>query len=169
MYMILVIVLLLMPLPIYIGFQSLFKDKYQHKIDLALKEAFRRVTKRHRLFMFKVTVFKDRLIGIDKRLNRLIIINYKHGITAEKCFTLDDLINCRVVNRVQSERGCITNIAIELTLSSDPAIVRFSFFDEKTDDSRNFAWAVKKSKIWESIIKDRATRLSRAIEDLRGQ
>lgn len=148
MYLILIILVLLMPFALYIGFQSLFKDKHKRKSYLAMKLSFKRISKRHILSISDMTVFKDRLIAIDKEKNKLAIVVYKNGITLEKYCNLDDLIFCRVVNRTNRISGCIESVSMELTFRNDPGIVSFAFFDEKTDDLRDLPLRIRKSKFW---------------------
>ena len=148
MYLILIILVLLMPFALYIGFQSLFKDKHKRKNYLAMKEAFKRISKRHMLSISDMAIFKNRLIAIDKEKNKLALVVYKNGITLERCCNLDELIFCKVVNRTNRISGCIESVSMELTFRNDPGIVSFVFFDEKTDDLRDLPLRIKKSKYW---------------------
>ena len=152
MYLILVALLLLMPIPLYITFKSLFKDRHNQKGFLAIKDAYKRVKKRYRLSISEAHRFGNRLIAIDRNLGKLVLIVYKNGITWEKCFNLEEIIFCRIVKDSNKVSGSIQKVSLELTLANNQGVINFSFFDEQTDDLRDLSNNLKRSKYWKKKI-----------------
>lgn len=136
MYIFLMILLLLMPIPIYLGFRSLFGDKHRQKVYLTLKEAFKRLIKRHRLSITEVNIFGNSLIAMDRKMNKLVLVVYKNGITWEKCINLHEMIFCKIVKTANKAAGCIQKVNLELSFHKD-GIITFAFFDEEVDDLRD--------------------------------
>jgi hypothetical protein len=152
MYIILVALLLMMPIPLYFGFKSLFKVRDNQKAFLAIKDAYKRVKKRYRLSISEAHRFGNRLIAIDRNSGRLVLIVYKNGITWEKCLNLDEIIFCRIVKDSNNRSGSIQMVRLELTLANNQGSINFSFFDEQTDDFRDLPNNLKRAKYWKKKI-----------------
>lgn len=152
MYIILLALLLMMPIPLYFGFKSLFKDRHDQKDFLAIKDAYKRVKKRYRLSIAEVHRFGNRLIAIDRNSGKLVLIVYKNGITWEKCLNLEEIIFCRIVKDSNKVSGSIQKVSLELTLAKNQGVINFSFFDERTDDMRDLPNNLKRSKYWKKKI-----------------
>ncbi len=152
MYVVIVLLLLSMSILLYLGIRSFFKEKNHQKPFPAIKEVFKGVTKRHSLSISEVDVFRNRLIAIDRKRGKLVLIIYKNGITWEKCFNLNELIFCQLVNIRDKANNCIKSVEIELEFLNDPRIVSFVFFDEELDELSELPSRIKKSKYWEKKI-----------------
>lgn len=152
MYVVLVICLLLMSGLLYFGFKLLFGDKNPRKDLLTIKVAFKRVIKRHLLSISEVDIFRNRLIAIDRKKSKLILIVHENEIIWERCFNLDELILCKIHNTTNNVSGCIENVKMELKFNNDHGIISFIFFDDKKDDLRELPSRIKKSRYWRKKI-----------------
>lgn len=152
MYVVLVILVLLAPIPIYIAFKSLFENKRNLKAKRAVKDAYKRVIKRYALSISQVNKFGNRLIAIDRKIGKLVLVVYKQGITWEKCFNLDEIIFCQIVKTTNKLSGCIENVSMELTFRNNHGIINFPFFDETLDDMRDLPYRLKKAQYWKRKI-----------------
>jgi hypothetical protein len=158
MNFILLALLLLIPIPIYVAFKSLSKDRRNKKKILAIKDAYKRVTNRHLLSISEVNKFGNRLIAIDRNSGKLVLIVYKNGITWEKCLNLDEMVFCQIAKGTSEETGCIQRVNLELTFRRD-GFVNFLFFDEEVDDFRDLPARIKKAQYWKKKIQYQLSRL----------
>jgi len=152
MHLVLGITIVLMAILFYIGFMLLFEDKHRSKESVAVDNAFKRVIKRHRLSISDVDVVGSSIIALDKKTGKLVLVVYKNGVTWEKCFSLNQLLFCQIVNVQDKISLCIKSIKLELTFSNDSRVISFVFFDEKTDNLSDLPSRVKKSKYWKRKI-----------------
>ena len=98
-------------------------------------------------------IFNNRLIAIDQKMNKLVLVVYNNGMTEEKCLSLDNLIFCQIINATNRKKGCVESVTLELTFRNDPGMERFYFFGETNDDLRDLPSRIKKSKNWIRKIK----------------
>lgn len=152
MYIVLMALLLLAPIPIYFAFKSLRKDNHHLKIRLSIKKAYKRVKRRHSLVTSESHRSGNRLIAIDQQSRKLVFIVFKNGITWEKCVPLQEILSCSVVNGYDKATGCIQHVALELMLANGQGIITFPFFDEETDDRRELPFSIKRIRYWEKKI-----------------
>ena len=152
MSLVLIILLLLIPIPIYIAFRLLFENNNNRKGIQAIKNAYKRVIKRHTLSISEVNRFGNRLIAIDRTMGKLVLVVYKNSITWEKCISLDEILFCQVVKTTNKVNGHIREVSMELTLHNKNDRVNFLFFDEQVDDMRDLSHRLKKSQYWKRKI-----------------
>lgn len=148
MYVVLVVLMLLIPIPIYFAFRSLFENKHNRKGIQAVKDAYKRVIKRYTLSISEVNKFGNRLIAIDRTMGKLVLVVYKNGITWEKCISLDEVMFCQIIKTTNKVSGCIQKVIMELTLSNNHGIINFLFFHETLDDMGDLPHRLKRSQYW---------------------
>jgi hypothetical protein len=136
-----------MAMPIYFGLRSLFAHKHPVKVYKIVKNALTRLIKKHKLSIAEISLFGNRLIAMDRKMNRLILIHYKHGIVWEKCLNLHEMVFCRIAKIAHKLSGDIQKVNLELTLRNG-GIITFSFFDEKIDVIRDLPARTKRAQYW---------------------
>jgi hypothetical protein len=163
--------LIIISIPVYLAFRSILNDKTRHKGSQAVKDAFKRSIKRHRLSISDVDRFGSRLIALDEDRAKLVLIVYKNGVTWEKCIDLDEIVFCQLVKTTSKVHSGIKEVNMELTLRNDPVSMSFAFFDEELDDTRDLFYRFKKSKYWKRKIQfqlgmRQVTPLGKADDDM---
>ena len=161
MYVVLVLLVLLMSIPLYIAFKWLFDDKFQPKSLLAIGQGFKRLIKRYKLSISGAAVFRHRLLAMDRKVNKLVLIVYKNGITWEKCVDLREIISCQIEKQFNKVSGRIQKVNLELIYPND-GIINFSFFDEEMDDSRDVTSRIKKGQYWRRKIQNQISTVQLA-------
>jgi hypothetical protein len=152
MYAIFVLFLCLLFFIVYSHYLGIFNEKRNQQGYREIKEAYKRVIKRHRMSVSAVDRFSDRLIAIDWIMGKLVLIIYKEGVTWEKSFNMDEILFCRIVKTTDKINGNIQKVNMELTVRNDNAKVEFPFFDEKMDGRSVLAKRLRKSQSWKTKI-----------------
>lgn len=152
MNVILIIIMLLMPFPLYIAFQALFINQRYQKGIRAVEEAYQRMIKSHHLTNLEVNRFINRLIAIDREKGKLILIVYKKGITWETCVLLQEISYCHTINSYDHISNYIQKVNLELVIRNNPSIVSFPFFEEELDDVRDLKHRTRKCEYWQQKI-----------------
>ncbi|WP_217603405.1 hypothetical protein [Chitinophaga sp. GbtcB8] len=151
MYIFLIILVLLMPIPIYLGFRSLFADRHHQKVYQHVKDAFQSLIKRQGLSIAEVNMLGNRLIAMDRNMNKLIFVVYKNGITRENCLNPNEIISCKIEKKSSDVSGYIRKVNLELTFRRN-GVITFSFFDEEVDDLCDLPSRIKKAQYWKRQI-----------------
>lgn len=152
MNVILIIIMLVMPFPLYIAFQSLFIKQRHRKGIRAVDESFQRMIKSYSLTDLEVNRFINRLIAIDRHKGKLVLIVYKNGITWETCVDLKEISYCHSYNLIDPISNYIQKVNLELVLTNNPSIVSFPFFEESLDDVRDLKQRTRKCEYWQQKI-----------------
>jgi hypothetical protein len=111
----LMILILIIAIPIYLGLRSLFEYKHPQKVYMIVKGAFTRLIKRHKLSIAEINLFGNRFIAMDLKMNKLVLIHYKHGLAWEKCLNLYEMVFCRIAKTTHKVSGDIQKLNLELT------------------------------------------------------
>ncbi|MBL7696952.1 MAG: hypothetical protein JNK79_02300 [Chitinophagaceae bacterium] len=152
MDMFLIVLVLLVPIPLYMAYYFLFVKKSNDKGVLEVETAFKRVIKRNKLTISEMNKFADRLIAIDRKTGRLILIVYRNGITWEKCINVEEIMRCKINNIVDHSTGYIKEVNMELRLQNVEDHIRFTFFDDAVDNLSDLGRRIKQSKYWQKKI-----------------
>lgn len=151
MYVILVLLLLLLFFAVYSHYLSVCDEKRNEEGRREIKQAYKRVIKRHLLSISALDRFGSRLIAMDP-VGKLLLIVHKDDVTWEKCIDMDDILFCRVVKTAGKMDGSIQDITMELTFRNNHEMVEFPFFDERLDNRSDFSQRLKKSQAWKKRI-----------------
>ena len=147
MYIVSMILLLVISIPIYLCLKSLFEYKHPQKVYMIIKDTFTRVIKRHKLTISEINLFGNRIIAVDRKINKLVLIHYKHGIAWRKCINLHDIISCRIATITHKVSGKIQKVNLKLTFRKG-GIITFPFFDDEVDVKRDPSMRIKTALYW---------------------
>lgn len=147
-----IILAVLMPVPLYIAYRSLFRRRLGRNESVALDEAFKRVIKRNNLKPAEVVRFPNRLIAIDRDSGQLVLIVHRKGVTWEKCVSLEEISGCQVVKLVDEGNGYTRRVSLELSFGYGEKNLRFPFFDDSIDPVQDLGRRMKQSKYWQKKI-----------------
>jgi len=152
MYIIMIILVLLLPIPLYALFQSLYMKERNRHGSLAVQRSFKEVIERHRLTISEVNKFVNRLIAIDRETGRIVIVVYKGGITWQRCIGLEEIRGCDIINITNPENGYIEKVSMELLVCNNPEKICFDFFDDEVEDMRDLGRRMKQARYWQKKI-----------------
>jgi hypothetical protein len=152
MYIILIILVLLIPIPLYVVFKSFYsKEKNRHG-HAAVQRSFKEVIRRHRLTISEVNKFVNRLIAIDRNTGRLVIVVHRDGVTCQKCIGFEEITGCEITSATDPVSGYIQSVTMELSLHHHQKNVHFAFFDDKVEDVRDLGRRTKQAGYWQKKI-----------------
>ncbi len=150
MYTFLIVLMLLLPIPLYFGFKALFENKHNRRNALALKVALDRVIRRNKLSISEIDTFRNRIIALDRKNNKLILAEHRNSVTWEKCLFLGELGSFTIIKEMDQLTGCIQKIVIEFNFNND--LVHFTFYDSSNDHIRELPTRVRKATYWKNKI-----------------
>jgi len=85
MYTFLIVLLLVLPWPLYWWFMSIFKSTKKNRINIVINNALARIVRKNRLTINEMDLFDNKVIGLDQNKYKLILIEY--GNIIEKLMT----------------------------------------------------------------------------------
>lgn len=151
MNMFLIVLILLMVIALYLGYRSVVEYKHPKKVYRIVKDTFTGLIKRNKLSIAEINLFGNRLIAIDNKLKKLVLIHYKQGVAWEKCLNLHKMIFCRIVKNTHKVSGNIQKLNIELTFRNGSVVV-FPFFDKRVDVIGDLPARIKRAQYWKGKI-----------------
>lgn len=151
MFIFLTILIIVMAIPIYFGFRSVFEYKHPKNVYKVVKDAFTRIIKKQNLSIAEINLFGSRLIAIDSKLKKLVLIQYRHGIVWEKCINLHKMVFCRIAKNTHQVSGEIQKVNLELTFGKGGTIT-FPFFDKEVDVIHVLPARIKSAQYWKGKI-----------------
>jgi hypothetical protein len=141
-----------MAIPIYLGFRSLFEYRHPKNIYKVVKDAFTRIIKKQKLSIAEINLFGNRLIAIDSKLKKLVLIQYKHGIVWENCLNLRKMAFCRIAKTTNMVSGETQKVNLELLTFGKGRTIIFPFFDEKVDVIHDLPARIKSAQYWKGKV-----------------
>jgi hypothetical protein len=144
--------LLLFSFILYLGLKALFENKHDQKNALALKVALDRVIKRNRLLISEIDIFGNKVIALDRKNSKIILVEHRNNVTWEKCFSLRELESFNITKNTHPLTGCIQKVVVELNFSNNRDLVYFTFYDDSNDRIQELPSRIKKATYWKRKI-----------------
>lgn len=151
MYIFLIIVILLLPLPLYVLYKNIFSKSKEIKKAFELRRTFHQLLKKHKLSIDEVEIFDSKLIALDKKRGQLILIEYVGSSIRPICISLSDLESHGVVKGIDKIGGHISEVVLEFRFRHRKP-VDFTFYDSSKDNVSAFSFLREKAKYWDAKI-----------------
>jgi len=151
MYIYLITILLLLPIPLLILHRKGLQKKQERSRALELKKAFTQLSRRYKLSIDEVEIFESKIIGLDKKSNKLILIEYVGNSLRKNCIPLNELESHRVIKDLDRIAGCINEVFLEFKFNYQKP-VNFTFYDSAKDNISAFSFLRDKAKYWDAKI-----------------
>jgi hypothetical protein len=152
MHTLLIILLLLLPIVLYWVFKLLFKTEQHRKNTFAVKAALHKMIKSHGLSIPDIFILGNKLIGLDRKTNKIICIDQENNSLQKKLFLLKEIQFCRIVKEVDSLTGCTRKVDLEITFHTGEEPAYFTFYEEATDPVYELPSRIRKANYWKSKI-----------------
>jgi hypothetical protein len=152
MYTFLIILLLLLPIPLYWAFKAMFKKEKDQKSSSAFKAALLHILKKHGLSISGVSVFSNKIIGLDHRNNKLIWIDYRNNDILEHCVLFRNIRFCTILKETDLLTGCTRKVVIRISFHNGDDPAYFTFYDESIDPVHELPARVRKANHWKNKI-----------------
>jgi hypothetical protein len=151
MYTFLIILVVLLPFPLYVLYKKTIGKTNDAKKAIELKTAFDQLTRKNKLSVDEVELFNNKVIGIDKKNNKFVWIEFAGSSLWKRCISLNDLESHKIRNIVDKMDDCIFGIVMELKFKTQKP-VSFTFYDNATDNISAFPFLREKAKYWNARI-----------------
>jgi len=155
----LILLLLLLSFILYLEFRALLQNKLDRKNALALKLALDRVITRNRLVISEIDTFKNKVIALDRKNNKIILVEYRNNVTWEKCFSMGELESCNISTKTDPLTGCMQKVTVDFNFSNNKGLVYFAFYDERNDHIQELPSRINKATYWKSKIQHHLNRV----------
>ncbi|MFL5740204.1 MAG: hypothetical protein ACJ75B_08300 [Flavisolibacter sp.] len=139
-------------IPAYYLIRIRRKAKKKKKKHLQLCLAYDRLVKQVRFVVQHSELLKSKIIALDRRNKKLLIIDRNHREKQEECISLLGIENCRVIEIKYSSNSCIKKIFLELKSKWNNKITRFCFYDDSYDLITELPALAKSAKLWKHRI-----------------
>lgn len=131
---------------------ELIKRSRKRKKQLALAKSYERLVLKNKLSVEETLVFNNRVIGLDRRNRKLVLIDHHKEVMMEQCVALDQLESCDLVRQKDEAKKCTTGFFIEFKYKRKDGALKFMFFDETKDKILEKPGLIKKAQYWKRKI-----------------
>ena len=131
---------------------EILKRSRKRKKQRALAKSYERLVLKNKLSVEETLVFNNRVIGLDRKNRKLVLIDHHKEVMLEHCVVLDQLESCELVRQKDETKRCTAGFFIEFTYKRNEGTVKFSFFDETRDKILEKPGLVKKAQYWKRKI-----------------
>jgi len=152
MYTFLIVLLILLCLLIHLGFKALFENKHDRRNALTLKVALDRVIRRNRLLISEIDAYKNRVIALDRKNNKITLVQHRNNVTWEKCFSLRELESCNIIRETDHLTCCTQKVVMEFNFSKNGEPVYFIFYEKSDDSVHELPSRIRKASYWKNKI-----------------
>jgi hypothetical protein len=141
----------ILAIPAYYLIRIFRREKVKKKKHLELGLAYERLVKQKRFSIQHSEVLNGKLIALDSRNKKLLLIDH-NGEKQEECISLLGIENCRVIEAKYGPEACISRIFLELKFKWNNKITRFCFYDGTYDSITELPLLAGRAKLWKHRI-----------------
>jgi hypothetical protein len=131
---------------------GIIKTTKKRRKQLALAQSYDRLVLKNKLSVEETLVFNNRVIGLDRKNRKLLLIDHNKNVMQEQCVALDQLESGQLVRLKDEAKKCTIGLFLELKYKSKDGSLRFMFFDETKDNIVEKPGLVKKAQYWKRKI-----------------
>jgi hypothetical protein len=139
-------------IPGYYLVRILRKEKITKKKQQELGLAFDRLVKQERFSIERSELLNGKLIALDRKNKKLILIDHNQPEKQEECVSLLQVESCRFIEVKHGPDACINNIFIELKYKRNDKVSRFCFYDDSYDLVTELPSLARRTKFWKHRI-----------------
>lgn len=130
---------------------KMIKEQKKKKTWLALAKAYERLLWDNKLTVEHSEILNEKVIALDRRNKKLILIDHNRLQPMELCISLGDVVATRIVETRDEMQECIKSINLELQSRSGHA-VQFCFYNVQQDDLFSLKPLKRKALQWKTRI-----------------
>lgn len=132
--------------------RKVFQAGRRRKKQRELAMAYDRLVKEHKLFPEHRDVLESKIIGLDKRNKKLVLIDHRKKEKQELCISLSDLAAAGVIEVTDDEKNGIKKVFLELKHKKNNMRTRFCFYDNDQDELSELKSLMRRAQHWKSRI-----------------
>jgi hypothetical protein len=144
--------LLLLGIPGYYLIRFFRKEKLKKDKQRKLGLAYDHLVRQTRFSIHHSEVLNGKLIAMDRRNKKLLVIDHNRINKQEECISLLAIENSRVTEEKDGLNPSIKKIFLELKCKWNNKIFRFCFYDDSYDSITELPSLVRKAKFWKQRI-----------------
>lgn len=144
--------LFLIGIPGYYIIRSLRKQKIKKKKQQELALAYDRFIKKTRFSIHHSELLNGKLIALDRRNKKLLVIDHNRIKKQEECISLLGIESCRIIEVKQNPELNIRKIILELKYRWNNKIIRFCFYDDSYDLITELSCLARRARSWKDRI-----------------
>src|SRR5687768_13461650 len=144
--------LLFLGIPAYYLIRIFLKEKRQKKKQRQLGLAYERLVKQVKFSVEHSELLNGKLIALDKKNKKLLLIDYNQIEKQEECLSLLGVESCKMIEVKHSADACIKKIFLELNYKRNHKITRFCFYDDSYDLITDLPALARRARYWKHRI-----------------
>jgi hypothetical protein len=142
---------LLLSIPAYFGIRLMIKENRKRKKQLEFKRAYKRMVKRANLSIEDSESGNKKVIALDGKNKKLLIIDHNKKNRQEQCIPLLDIVSCTIHEVRDGPGKNIKKINLELKTRAHE-IFKFCFYDDAYDAITELPSLARRAMYWKSRI-----------------
>ncbi|MFL5788980.1 MAG: hypothetical protein ACJ748_13055 [Flavisolibacter sp.] len=133
--------------------KKILEKRKIRKKELGIVNTYDRLVREYKLIIEQYDTINHKLIGLDRKNKKLLIIDHSDNNRQEVCVPLLQISNCKIVQVRNEAERCIKSIYLELLNKRNPTDkVRLSFYDEEQDKLRELPALARKALHWKNTV-----------------
>jgi hypothetical protein len=148
-----IIILLVIGFPALYGISEIITGKRKKRKQRSLAMAYDKLVFEHKLSIEYIDILNDKVIAIDRKNKKLVLINHTEDTRQELCISLSQVASSRIIEERDEQDQCIKKIYLELELKRDFIRHLFCFYKEGKDSITELPSLSRKALYWENRIK----------------
>ena len=128
------------------------KKRSEGKRQMRVSLAYYRMVKKAKLAVENSELLKGRVIGLDRKNKKLLLIDHNKLKKQEQCIALTEIASCEVHEVKDQSNNSIKEIYLEFKPKTNNKHYRFCFFDESKDTKTDLPFLKKQALSWKNRI-----------------
>jgi hypothetical protein len=144
--------LFILGIPAYFMIRILRQQKAKQKRQLELGIAYDNMTRRHKLAIEHSDLLKGKVIALDRKNKKLLLIDHNQTSRQEEVISLLGIEACRIKEEKDAKDQCTGKIFLEMKHKWNEKITRFCFYDDAYDPLTDLPSLARRARYWKNRI-----------------
>lgn len=129
-----------------------WKLQRRKKKQMALAKAYDRLVREHKLSIEQAEMMGRKVIALDRKNKKLLLIDYSEGSQQEACVFLPAIDSIKTLKVGGEAGGCIQKIMLELKYKTLDKPESFCFYDEAFNNATELTSLSRRAMHWRDRI-----------------
>lgn len=145
-----IILSIVLIIALFCGLKQFKRDNEQKTLSV-FRKALKKIIRENKFLMYYKDDFHKKLIGLDRKNNKLLLLDFNKNKKLLFCLGIKDIKKCSLI-QMKDNSNVLKNVFLEITSRDNGTPIKFSFYDKESDDKNERTCLVLKARDWNERI-----------------
>ncbi len=146
------IILLLIGIPALYGIRQMIVHQRRRRKQLSLAMAYEKLVLDNKLSIEDIDISDNKVIALDRKNNKLVLINHSGADHQEQCIPLLQIASCNIIEERDEQEKNMEKLVLQLMNKRNNMYYSFCFYDAGLDATTRLPSLSRQALLWKNRI-----------------